>query len=272
MAIPQNVANITTGITSLSNLVLISPQTNIGYYQQTSTVPPGVDKKTLNKPGFLFDYEGENVVQLESDITDHYVENNSTISDQISIKPVTVTVQGFVAELNDILPEVNTLVKTAQSKLQVLSPYTPELSVTALVAINEAILAYEVIANTVDSVQQTLSALGVGEYKNKQQLAFSQFFQAYQTRTLFSIQTPWNIFTNMAIKSLRAIQNSETRMITDFEISFKQINFVNSYVEGGTAQERALSQYSDQINLGTNNTNKADLGVSDLSVQMGGTA
>ena len=269
MAIPQNVANITTGINSLSNLILVSPQENIGYYQQPAPVPPGVKEQSITQQGFLFDYEGENTIQLESDITDHYVESNSTISDQISIKPVTINVQGFVSELNDILPELNALINLAKSKLQTLSPYTPELSATALIAINEAILAYEVVSNTVDSVQQTLSSVGVGEYKNKQQKAFANFYQAYQARTLFTVQTPWNVFKNMAIKSLRAIQSAETRMITDFEISFKQINFVNSVIVAPQLQERASSQYSDIINLGTNNTNESSVNSSSIYTSLG---
>lgn len=267
MAIPQNISTITTGITSLSNLILISPQTNIGYYQQPAPVPPGAEKQTISKPGYLFDYEGENVVMLESDITDHYVENNSTISDQISIKPVVVNVQGFVGELNDILPEVNNLVQTIQSKLSTLSPYTPELSATALIAINEAILAYEVIANTTNSVQQTLANF-TGEYKNRQQIAFANFYQAYIARTLFTIQTPWNIFENMAIRSLRAVQSGETRMITDFEISFKQINFVNTQIRVDSAQDRARAQYDDINNLGTNVANKTDVTANSIMTSM----
>lgn len=269
MAIPSNIASITSGITSFSNLILVNPQENVGYYQQSAPVPPGVDKQTINQQGFLFDYEGENTVQLESDITDHYVENNKSISDQVAIKPVMVSVQGFVAELNDIIPEIDKYVKLAQSKLSTLSPYTPDLSASALVLINEAILAYEVVANTVDSVQQTLATLGVGEYQNKQQKAFAKFYQAQQARTLFTIQTPWNIFTNMAIKSLRAIQNSETRMITDFEIQFKQINFINTTVVQ-EAQTRASAESSDQVNLGTNNPNESTVSIQSIFTGQGG--
>lgn len=55
-------------------------------------------------------------------------------------------------------------------------------------------------------------------------------------RTLFTIQTPWAIFEDMAILNLRAIQDESTRMITDFEVSFKQINIASTALLGPTLQ------------------------------------
>jgi hypothetical protein len=266
----SSISGLTTGVNNLSNLILVNPQTNIGYYQQSAPVPAGVDQPDQNVSGFLFDYEGENSIQLEADITDHFVENNSTISDQISIRPEVVTVQGFVGEVNDIFPAVDTLLNVAKSKLTTLSAYAPEASTSALVAINTAILAYQVAAKAVGSAQQSIATLTGGKVQNKQQLAFNKFYQAFQNRVLFTIQTPWVILNNMAIRSLRAIQSADTRMITDFEIQFKKINYVALRDLTAEQQERALSQYSEQVNLGSHSTNEASIPVSDIYGNLGG--
>src|SRR5271163_4191719 len=77
-------------------LALVTPQANIGYKPQSLT---GAVLPTL-----LFHTEGENVAHLQSDITDHFIEDNTAINDQIALKPEMVTVHGFIGELNDVFP------------------------------------------------------------------------------------------------------------------------------------------------------------------------
>ena len=263
----QSISNLTTGINSFSNLILINPQTNIGYYEQIAPTSPGTVQSPQDVTGWLFDYEGENAISLESDITDHYVEDNTTRSDQIAIRPVVVNVQGFIGELTDVLPKfdligqnINTFGQYVSSKLQTLSAYTPELSTTGLIALNEAFLAYQVAANAASTIQQTLNLGGdevsAGDIQfsqlTKQQQAFARLYNAHQSKVLFTIQTPWAIFRNMAIRSLRAIQSAETRMITDFEIQFKRIQYVSETEQANReAQNRLSCQSSSVINFGS---------------------
>lgn len=246
------ISGITTGINSLSNLILLVPNNDVGYLAQSAPIAPGTPQPEQRNVGLLFHYEGENTATLEADITDHFVESNNTISDQIAIKPDTVTVQGFVGELSDVIPDVQRVLNIVQSKLTTLSPYIPGVTTSTLIAINAAILAYQVIANAVSTVEQTFSSDPVNKL-NKQQLYFAKFYGWFYDRALFTIQTPWRIWENMAIKSLRAIQSPDTRMITDFEITFKQINYVNPVYVVNPFQGRGAIQYNDPVNLGTNN-------------------
>lgn len=57
-----------------------------------SSLPVGV-------AGFVFDIEGEEVFELRSEITDHYIENNTSIQDQWGRLPERVTLKGYVGEL-----------------------------------------------------------------------------------------------------------------------------------------------------------------------------
>lgn len=54
--------------------------------------------------GFLFSIPEEEEINLKCDITDHFLEDNTSVVDQIALKPEEVTVRGLVAELTAIQP------------------------------------------------------------------------------------------------------------------------------------------------------------------------
>lgn len=280
MANLSGLAPITTKATALSNLILVTPQQVIGYQPQNPNNPDGSISTAQQPPAILFHYEGEQVVAIESDITDHYIEDNTAIQDQIALKPETITTHGFIGELNDIAPPALQLLKFLADKLTVVSAYTPVLSETALIAYSEAFLLYQVASNAAQSAVAAWSSLtGSGgesvigneglilqSNQNKQQTAFQQFYGYWKTRTLFTVQTPWAVFQNMAIRSLRAIQDAETRMITDFEVQFKMIRTAVTSTTPGTAQTlqgRLSAMGASLTDLGTSTP------VSSISVGQG---
>ena len=59
--------------------------------------------------------------------------------------------------------------------------------------------------------------------QTKQGSAFLYFYNLWKSRSLFSVETPWGIYTNMVISSLRAEQPEETKDYTDFTVTFKKI-------------------------------------------------
>lgn len=295
MANLSGISSATTAATALSNLILVSPQQTTGYQPQSSD-----STQNQQPPSLLFHYEGEQTVALESDITDHYVEDNTAIQDQIALKPEVITTHGFIGELNDVPPAALQLLQQAANKLTTIGAYAPALSATALIAYDEAFLLYQVGANAVNSAVSAWSSingsngenvigssgLGTGTFnaatgqisgnQTKQQVAFQQFYGYWKSRTLFTVQTPWAIFQNMAIKSLRAIQDAETRMITDFEVSFKMIRF--SYTVGVTTPILAFggrfkNQGASLVDFGSSNiANGPTLGVNTSLTQMAASA
>lgn len=274
----SGLAPITTAATALSNLILVSPQKVIGYSPQS-----GDGKITEQPPAILFHYEGEQSVALKSDITDHYIEDNTAIQDQWALRPETVTTHGYIGELNNVTPKALELLRVAADKLTVINAYTPVLSTTALIAYNEAFLLYQVTKNAVNSAvaawsslanvfgaginqQNTIGSSGLqngvfnantGEIdnnQNKQQIAFQQFYGYWRSRTLFTVQTPWAVFQNMAIESLRAIQDAETRVISDFEVTFKMLRFASTTTARNQLllfEGRSAFQDASLVNNGT---------------------
>lgn len=276
-----NLSPITTGATaaaSLASLVLVIPQTNNpsatkGYQPLNPPNADGSPSLAAQPTALLFHYEGEQTALIESDITDHYVENNTAIQDQIALKPETITTRGFIGELNNVLPTALQPLQTIANTLITIEGYTPQLSATALIAYTQALLIYENAVSIAQSAVSAWSSLlsndgaevvpgsgiftsGASLVQNKQQVMFQQFYGYWNRRILFNVQTPWAIFTNMAIKSLRAIQEAETRMITDFEITFKKIRTASTQTTSGGLfgsifGGRSSSQSASPTDLGT---------------------
>jgi hypothetical protein len=258
---------ITTTATALSNLVLVNPQQTVGYQPMNPPNPDGTPSTAALPPSFLFNYEGEQSAQLQSDITDHYIEDNTALQDQIALKPVIITTQGFIGELNDIAPPGLSTVKQLAQKLTVVSAYTPALSASALIAYNTAFQLYQTAQNAVNSAVSAWSSInGTGgesvisgninfpiasaPNQNKQQVAFQQLFGYWQSRTLFTVQTPWAIFQNMAILSMRPVQDADQPVITTFEMSFKQMRFAQTVTTGGTIGSNQQGRFA-QMAQGT---------------------
>lgn len=266
MANLSSLINATTTATGLANLILVSPQSVVGYQPQATPSQDGEPQQ--NPPAILFNFEGEQNLGLQSDITDHYVEDNTAVQNQIALRPEEFTTTGYVGELNDVAPRLLQPLKETVTKLTILAAYTPELSTTALIAYNRAFQAYQVAKNVANAAvsawgsitgdnsgTSVISGQGITIARNqtKQQIAFQQFYGYWRTRTLFTIQTPWAIFQNMAIKSLRAIQSEETRMITDFEVTFKLMRFAETITIKPLITDfegRSASQSSELLDLG----------------------
>ena len=193
--------------------------------------------------GFLFDVKGRDELTLASNITDHYIENNSTIQDHIAIKPITIRLNGFVGEIKNTY-DANTwqnVVATYAGKSTALAYLAPQLTTQAKSVYNQM----ERLYNLYEKANQTRKDLynfftgsASSQTQTKQQEAFQYFKTAWKARQLFTIQSPWQTLEQMAIESLKASQDDETKYITEFEITFKQINFASTLTRGLTESEK----------------------------------
>lgn len=272
----QQLSPITTAVTAGTSvaaglLMLVSPSSTVGYQPVPTAGATGLPVPTL-PPAFLFDYEGEQTVTLESDITDHYIEDNTAVQDQIALRPIVITTHGFIGELNDIAPlGLQSYVRGVQSAIGAIGAYAPQLTTAALNAYNEAFQLYQVAANAASTAVAAFSSLlgdnqtVIGEggvtsratfgTQNRQQTAFQQFYNYWSTRTPFNIQTPWAVFTGMYIQRLRAVQDAETNVVTDFEVTFKQVRTAS--LAGGASAGfggQLAAQAADPANQGTGTT------------------
>jgi len=266
----------TTSLGAVSSLIAVVPQVAglfggktaqnvVGYQHQNPQSVPG-DLSAAPK-AILFHYEGEQTAFIESDITDHFVEDNTAIQDQIALKPEMVTTHGFIGELNDVLPSFLAPLTGITQRLGALSTFAPGVTVAAQIAYNTALQLYQTGNSLYQSGVGTASSLsgtsgtsvinGSTDFKqlssqNKQQSMFQTFYGYWRSRTLFTVQTPWAVFQNMAIKSLKAIQDADSQVITDFEVTFKLIRMASTLSAGAPITSgRLATQTALATQLGT---------------------
>jgi hypothetical protein len=250
-------SSATTSAQALSNLILVTPQEQVGIQPQ----PKGdVDGQSVEQPKkFLFNYEGEQQINLQSDITDHFVEDNTAIQDQIALRPETVTTNGFIGELNNVVPPELKPLRLAADKLTPLTAYIPELSTTAELVYANAFQLYQTAKVAAAGAVQAWNSIsgGGGQPQTKQAQAFQEFYGYWKDRTLFTVQTPWAVFKDMSILTLRALQPDDSNSYSEFQVTFKAIRFAETFsVSEGNLydynqfQGRAFNQGSPEINKG----------------------
>lgn len=230
---------------ALNTLVLNQSQLAI---VRPNNPPPGI-------AGFLFDLVNDDGAELESDITDHYVEENVPVQDMIALRPEIVTVSAQIAELVKRMPTVARVAPTT-NPLPNIGGLEPALSPGAQAQQDATTQA------TADDNAAVTSAQSLYGYYNarlpqqpnqtKQSVIYGYFYQLWKGRQLFSVETPWGFFTNMAILSISARQPEQSKSVSEFNITFKKIRTVRSViVTPGLLAGRAVFQQAPITQNGT---------------------
>ena len=198
--------------------------------------------------GFIFDIIGSEDMSIDSDITDHYLENNVAIQDHIALRPEQFTLSGYVGEIASSPVNAGTDILT---QLQAFGPVSALLTTFS----PQAAQVYNRVSSIANNGQSLLNQAAnlyslfsdLSTTTNKQQNAFQYFYQLWQAGQLCEIETPWGIFENMAILNIRAKQNEMTRLITDFSVTFKKIRFANVLISNATTPSGPSSNSSDVL-------------------------
>lgn len=234
----NNIIGITDNITDIVNTYIVTPEGN----------------KDMGINGFIFDNKGEEIFECSSDITDHFIENNTTLQDHIALKPEIITVRGYVGELSSIPPAKLADIQKQTDKLKTLSPYIPEITTQAAAVYNQIERGYKVYEKANDTAwdyfspfDESVGSMGL----NKQAKAFFFFYVYWQKRAIFNVQTPYALIPNMVISTMRVRQDETTKMISDFEIVFKKLNIAETIVlKSQKIRGRAKKQLAKKIDKG----------------------
>lgn len=186
--------------------------------------------------GFVFDVEGDTTINLSTEITDHYLEDNSSVQDHIAIRPKRVILRRYVGELVDTQDQggIQSTVQSTVQKLTALSSFLPVLSKGAeqIFSLKASDITFNKLKDTISS--QTVNQLTdyysfgknlLGAQNSRQQQAYLYLKSLMEQRILVSLQTPFEFINNMAIESIVGIQPEGSAYISDFTIVLKQIRF-----------------------------------------------
>lgn len=214
-------APLASAIQGASNL--ISNVVN-GFIVSPNGAPPGVS-------GFLFTIIDVEEMFVDSEVTDHYVEQNYAIQDHVALKPITFTLKGFQGELVDIAgvpfnPILNTILALAP-----LTQANPAFNIQDSQVYSAIALQSAQAQNVINQVPSLFSLItSLSTIQTMQQQAFNFFLSARNNRQLMTIQTPYGLLNNYIIENFRARQPGDSRFMSDFTVTFKQIQVVSTAV------------------------------------------
>lgn len=181
---------------------------------------------------FAFQYKGDDVVTMDNDVTDHWLEDNTAVQDHIGVRPTMVTLRGFVSELSlsgSLLSTISTALNSVQTTLTRATAYTGSYTPGTLVSMQKSITQAQNIAIQIEQAvaraAQLASFFPTGAVLTKQQSAYFQLSSLRLARIVFTVFTPFQVFNNMTIVSLKAIQSEKTKTMSDFIVVLKQLNF-----------------------------------------------
>ena len=265
------ITNFTSDISTLLNgstRAIVRPNSRIN--------PMVIDPE---RPGWVFDIPtGENV-DLESDTTDHYTEDNSFVNDHIINKPIKITLTGLIGELVFRAPKDGFLggLRKVSGRLGQLAAlggnYTPGFVQTVQGILGKS----QAIANIANqALQQTQNVPGAVSsfYSSKiglQKTAYNTLYGLWRNKTIFTITTPWSDHPTMVISTIGFKQDQDSNDYSTITISFKEFRFAatklvilqGSDVAGDITGAQDVSATS-QGPAGTNTTTLFD-GVQSLS-------
>ena len=242
VAIPSvdSILNTTDTVNSLVGQYVISPIANLGL------------------AGFAFDIFEEQKIELSSDITDHYTEQNTAVQDNISNKPLVCTLRGFIAEqVTERAEPTGELVELTQ-KLTTISSYVPIVTGAAKQLNN-----FLTDAKTNTRKENIDEAIGTGvdlfkafkelnPPKTKQAKAYNFLKALYDAKQLCGVDTPFGFLKNMAIQNIVITQGNNSFQ-SDLSVTLKQIRFATTQtvaLDSNEYQARTNNQRAEVKNKG----------------------
>ena len=186
--------------------------------------------------GFVFDVPTGEEIELDADITDHYVESGSFVTDHVVLKPIIVMLSGYKGELVYTAPKKGGLqdaMNVATSLLGSVAAYNIPLTDQAAGKLSALTNQVAYAAGQLEAMKKRASNLakyfnGDDDTSTLQTKAFIQLQSMWASKQILTIQSPWGFYQNMIIKNISAKQDAESNDYTDFTVTLKEMRFVST--------------------------------------------
>lgn len=255
----------------------------------------------IDNANYFFDIVNQIGVQLQSNITDNWVENNTAIQDHIALNPLTLNLRGISGEkvykydpaeaerlfaqarieavkagnslITNMLGQLG-LSRAADlynklAPLAILYPSVSNISQLARNAYDYVESSYNrystLVNNFLGKSNPVDSFLGTETNipsQTRLREIFEQLSALRASRTALVVSTPYSVFSNMYITSLELVQNEEN-YITDIALNLKKIEFAETKTD--KADNNVLAQYCAYGRAQESNNGKAQ-GVASKSI------
>ncbi len=228
------------------------------------------EEPTINFAGAYFSIISEHAINIQNQITDNYLENNTAVQDHIAHSPITVTLSGIIAEKtfvpNDA--DTNSVLERAKqetsikptNKLTTLASLLPPVSNAMQIARNAkdyVTASYERYKTIWKNIPNTNDAF-LPPYVDIRTPILKGVYKALiklrETNASFTVETPFETFKNMYIQSISFRQGNEN-YVGDISITLKQLRFAE--VKTTKANKDVMAKYNEWARAQEENNGKA---------------
>lgn len=211
---------------------------------------------------YLFDnfgIAGGNTINASSDITTHYVEDNSSIQDHWALAPVTYNLTGFIGEV--IYQPPSKMTNWVQNKvtnylepLTIISPTVSSYVNSAMNVVHQIETNYQKYSQYAENIVKSFNAMqGITTQPSNQYNVYQQLKKLRDERILVEIYTPYGILKNMAIINITMTQDENTKYKSSIQVQLQEYRKVSTIVRQATQPEVATlvaSQKQAEVNTG----------------------
>lgn len=192
--------------------------------------------------GFKFQCPQREEIEMQSEITDHYLDNTNPVQDHIAQKPIVISLQGLqgdyfysVNQIEDLIAQVTPAMSLVKQFMPQLSAATQQIKSSSLFQktntynVKDGKLTTTVVQNDLNLVDLFKLFQQLYKLKSAQTRAFYFLEALWKSKALFTVETTWKAYNNMAITNIKPIRDDNLD-ITDFRVTFKQLNFASTTI------------------------------------------
>jgi hypothetical protein len=204
---------------------------------------------------YMFDIITNNDLTIDADITDNYVEDNTSRQDHMALKPLEYTLRGFVSEkVFYRRQEITDKIADGLSKLQpiaILAPTVSSYANTVIAASSYVEASVNRYIKNINSIKSLFNKNKTTQVTRQQQIA-QDLIKIRDNRVLITLNSPFGFFENFLIKSAK-IEQEETTTQSQIVVTVKEYRSVATKTVKIDAEKyagRTASQNAIQENLG----------------------
>ncbi len=263
----ENIDNIKNNLTQIGNNVLnetedvknslkeayewlfvIPEKQNVGI-STTGKIKEGVN-------GFAFLITEDENIQLNSNITDYVLENNTMAQSGNTRQPIKVEITGIVGELFMEKPqEVLKGQSFIQQKLNKFAGISPSLSVKGQEYLNKVTQVVTKINDVVDKIDNAFAFIKnftAEQGLTLQRQAFEMLSTMWRAGETFTVSTYYGQLTKMLIESCK-IQQGDNLWQSRITLTLKQITYAETRTRKLKSVDTRKAQEAEKQNNGVEN-------------------
>lgn len=226
--------------------------------------------------GFKFHVPEREEVVMKSEVSTHYVEDNTPVQDHIAQQPVQITLQGLQGDYFYSNHKIESALANVTPIMNLVTPFLPQIDdITAQVKnkitkknidakllqqsdVNTRILSGS--TKTFNFNFTDLFQLFQDLYKvtSAQTRAFLYLEALWKSRMIFTVDTSWKRYENMVITNIKPIRDNNAD-ITDFTVTFQQVRFVQTLTSNIDAAGRTAAQMANTVKKGFEKGKEVDV-------------